>query len=86
MKQQYTHSKGKGHGKYNGMARANDWVGRRVKSTRQIRNNGGDGVMEGTEGTVTGLSRGVAVTFDMCEHCGTVLSVTRLSYTDIELV
>lgn len=86
MIQHYTHEKGKGAGKYNGMKRAGDWVDKSIRATRQIRNGGGQGVMPGMKGKVTSSHRGPNVTFDVCGHCGTVMHVRRLHYSDIELV
>ena len=84
--QKYTHEKGKGTGKYNGMKKAGDWVDKSIRAARQIRNNGGQGVMPGMTGTVTSAHRGLNVTFDVCSHCRTVMHVSRLSYSDVELV
>jgi hypothetical protein len=83
--QEYTHAKGKGAGKYNGMAKAGDWEGKRIRATRQIRNGGGQGVTPGMKGEVRSAHRQLNVTFDVCEHCGTVMHVSRLNYFDIEL-
>lgn len=84
--QKYTHEKGKGAGKYNGMKRAGDWEDKSIRATHQIQNIGGQGVMPGMTGKVTSAHRGLNVTFDVCEHCGTVMHVSRLNYSDIELV
>ena len=84
--QKYTHKKGKGAGKYNGMERAGDWEGKNICAARQIRNGGGQGVMPGMKGKVTSAHRGLNVTFDICDHCGTVMHVSKLNYSDIELM
>ncbi|GAB0154702.1 hypothetical protein [Marinobacterium sp. BA1] len=81
----YTHAKGKGHGKYNGMKRAADWVGHQVKATRQIETNGGNAVSSGMQGEVTGAFSGLNVTFDVCNCCGTKTHVTKLDYEAVEL-
>ena len=74
----YTHEKGKGAGKYNGMKRSGDWVGKKIVSARKIQNNGGTGVMAMTLGVVNSAHNGINATFVMCPHCGTVLHVTKL--------
>ena len=81
----YSHPGGKGAGKYNGMKKASDWKGCRVKAVRDIRNRGGDAVKAGAVGEVSNAYSGLRVTFEKCVHCGTVLHVTHLSYTDVEL-
>ena len=83
--QRYTHVKGKGAGKYNGMQRAGDWVGKRVRATHQLRNGGGQGVMPGMTGEVNGARGGLNVTFDVCDHCGTVMHVRNLNDSDVVL-
>ena len=84
--QTYTHPKGKGAGKYNGMALAADWDRKRVRAVRPIRNGAGDSVQPGTEGVVTGAYNGLSITFDVCKHCGTVCRIAKTSYSDVELV
>lgn len=81
----YTHKKGKGAGKYNGMNKSSDWVGKRIKATRAIQNTGGRGVTAGMIGTVDSAHRGLYVTFDLCKHCGSVLHIRCLEYSAIEL-
>ena len=81
----YTHSKGKGAGKYNGMKFADDWKGKRVKAVRQINNGAGEGVSPGTLGTVNHVYAGLSITFDVCTHCGTIARVTNVEYFDVEL-
>lgn len=81
----YSHPKGKGSGQYNGMQKAGDWVGKRIIAACQLRNGGGQGVAPGMQGIVTGTYRGLSVTFDVCKHCGTVMHVSKLHYTDVEL-
>ena len=81
----YTHPKGKGAGKYNGMKKAGDWEGKTVRATRQVRNNGGNGVMPGTIGKVESVYAGLRVTFNKCKHCGSVLHVSNLDYHSVEL-
>lgn len=83
--QEYTHKKGEGEGKYNGMARAGDWEGKRVVARRTIRNGAGKTVRHGMRGVVTSAHRGLHVTFDVCHHCGTVMHVTGLNYFDVRL-
>ena len=84
--QTYTHPKGKGSGKYNGMALASDWKGMRVRATHDFRNGAGQGVTPGMEGVVTGVYAGLDVTFDVCKHCGTVTYVSKVSYSLVELI
>jgi hypothetical protein len=81
----YTHSKGKGAGKYNGMQKAADWDGKRVKAVRQVINGGGYGAAPGTLGTVRGIYAGLDITFDVCTHCGTVTHIGKVGYFDVEL-
>lgn len=82
----YTHKKGKGAGNYNGMAKAADWEGRRVKAVRQINNGAGQGASRGTLGTVETVYAGLNIRFDVCTHCGTVTHIKKVGYFDVELV
>jgi hypothetical protein len=43
--------------KYNGMKKAADWKGKRVRAARQFRNGDGQGVTPGMLGTVMYVSR-----------------------------
>lgn len=81
----YTHPKGKGAGKFNGMAKAGDWENKRVYALRPIRNRGGKAVTPGMAGTVTGAYAGLNVTFDICEHCGTKTHISRVNYDAVGL-
>lgn len=72
--------------KYNGMQKAAEWEGKRVKAVHQLRNGGGQGVTPGMLGTVKGVYAGLNITFDVCSHCGTVMHVSRVGYHDVELV
>lgn len=81
----YTHAKGKGAGKYNGMQKAADWNGKRVKAVRPVRNGGGQGATPGMLGTVRGVYAGLDITFDVCTHCGTVTYIGKVDYFDVEL-
>ena len=81
----YTHPKGKGFGKYNGMAKAGDWENKRIRACRKINNCVGQGVNPGMRGTVSGVYAGLSVTFDVCGHCGTVMYVAKLAYSSVEL-
>jgi hypothetical protein len=81
----YTHPKGKGAGKYNGMKLASDWSGARIQASRQIRTNGGECVTVGMMGTVTGTHNKLNIAFDVCQHCGTVTHVRQIEYSAIEL-
>jgi len=71
--------------KYNGMKHAADWLGKRVRAVRTLRNCGGQGVTPGMLGTVRGVYAGLDITFDVCKHCGTVIYVARVGYHDVEL-
>lgn len=81
----YTHPKGKGAGKYNGMKRASDWAGQRIRAACDIANQGGQAVKAGTTGRVSHANHGLSVVFDGCQHCGTVLNVRQLEYSAVEL-
>jgi len=81
----YTHLKGKGAGTYNGMQKAADWDGQRIKAVRPVQNGGGQGAAPGTLGTVRGVYAGLEITFDGCTHCGTVTHIGKVSYFDVEL-
>ena len=72
--------------KYNGMQKAADWNGKRVKAVRQFRNGAGQGVTMGMLGTVKGIYAGLDIAFDVCLHCGTVMYVNKVGYHDVELV
>lgn len=85
MTKSYTHPKGKGAGKYNGMLLASDWEGQRVRASRFIRNNAGQSVTPGMTGVVQKASKGLTITFDACNHCGTVLHVSYVNYMDVEV-
>ncbi len=81
----YTSAKGKGAGKYNGMQKATDWEGKRVRAVRAIHNGAGYGVTPGMLGTVERAYAGLNITFDVCTHCGTVTHINKVGYFDIEL-
>lgn len=63
-----------------------EWEGRRVEARRAIQNRGGDAVKAGARGTIESAHRGVRVSFDVCEHCGTQLYVSGVDPRDLTLL
>lgn len=72
--------------KYNGMIRAGDWKGQRVKLVKDIRSNS-TRFPAGKEARVVEIARG-GLTLEIvpCEHCGCSTYIHGVSYFDVELV
>lgn len=73
-------------GKYNGLNRARDWKGKRVKLVRDVRSHN-TRIPAGKEARVCEISRGgLNLEIAPCEHCGCSTYINTVSYFDVELV
>lgn len=72
-------------GKYNGMKRARDWVGKDVMLAREIE-TGAARHPAGLRGRIVSQSaRGLDFEREPCACCGVRCRITRLGYFDVEL-
>lgn len=72
--------------KYNGMLRARDWKGQRVRLVQDIRSNT-TRFPAGKEARVVEIARGgLSLEIAPCEHCGCSTYIHGVSYFDVELV
>lgn len=72
-------------GKYNGMKRAGDWEGKRVRLVRELR-NGWVTLPAGYIGTITVQSRGsLSFVGQPCSCCGVKPHMSKIGYFDVEL-
>lgn len=60
-----------------------DMVGRRWRTSRVIRNSGGNEIAAGTEVAVTRKFGGVTIRVPRCDHCGQSVSVSRVEASAI---
>jgi hypothetical protein len=69
--------------KYNGMKRAGDWRGVRVVAARDMPNS--QAVLPASSlGTITSCTpRGLTITSDKCDCCGTQVIISQLNYGDV---
>lgn len=63
-----------------------DYVGLRVRVIRPIRNGGGDSAEVGRTATVRGWYKGLDLKVDICDKCGTVMYVSRVPESAVELI
>ena len=68
--------------RYGVMKRASDWAGVRIRTTKELRNMQFV-VPAGSLGTVSHVSRGLALQMDRCPHCGASVYITRVNYSDV---
>lgn len=62
-----------------------DWVGARVKTLHTME-NGYARIPEGSTATVTGVSRGLYLTFDYCNCCGMGVKISRVRPEHLEII
>jgi hypothetical protein len=62
-----------------------DWIGRKVRTTVELRNGWGV-IPRDTVMTVQGNRSGLELIAEPCEHCGVRLSITRVSEYDVLLL
>jgi len=62
-----------------------DWVGRKVKTLRELR-NGNTLVPAGTVMEVSRNHSGLWLMTDGCSHCGVRVFITKVPMSDVELM
>lgn len=71
--------------KYNGMKRARDWVGKRIRSVESMQNGYVD-IPVDSKGIVLAQSpTGLRIKFDKCECCGVSAFISKVTYFSIKL-
>lgn len=70
--------------KYNGMRRARDWLGKRIRLMRDI-STGAAVYPKGMAGTVMDTGPSMYVKGEPCPCCGVSMYIRKLSYFDIVL-
>lgn len=70
--------------KYNGMKRAGDWEGKKIRTTRDL-SNGIGSWPKGTLAIVRSVGPKLRLQSQSCSCCGVKLNMSKVDYYDVEL-
>lgn len=71
--------------RYNGMRRAGDWLGKRVRLKRTVTTRA-QNAPAGFEGVVVAVHNGLDIEGPRCPNCGVSFFVRKVGYFLVELV
>lgn len=63
-----------------------DYTGLRVRITCPIQNRGGERAEVGRTATVKGWYKGLTLSVDLCDKCGTQMTIAQVKQSCVELI